>query len=275
LEEDSFWDEFLRFFGVGKDAKKDKSKSEKTASDKPNQQVEDQGDYGTASGVAIGAGAAGTLIGEGIAAGAISAGTAGAGVLIGAGGYYIYETWDDPSTFGGQMVQHYMYRNPQYAGPYFNAIAQNIMMSEDAQGGSESTGGASDGAGGGTGGGNAPNGGGGHKGLIPWATGMGVTGQEAIRRGLISRGDFLRIQNAATRIKKAITLVGSRASGKAGANSDWDYVIQGGLKNSKEWSKLKNSLPGARSILDRTSRNIDILPGPVKPNKPHITIFPR
>jgi hypothetical protein len=47
LEDDSFWDEFLRFFGVGKDAKKDKSKSEKTASDKPNPQVEDQGSYAT------------------------------------------------------------------------------------------------------------------------------------------------------------------------------------------------------------------------------------
>ena len=84
-----------------------------------------------------------------------------------------------------------------------------------------------------------------------------------------------RIENAATRINKPIIVIGSRASGKAGAYSDWDYIIEGGLKSS-EWSKIKNSLPGiARSILDNTPRNIDILPGPVWPGYPQIKIIPR
>jgi len=48
-----------------------------------------------------------------------------------------------------------------------------------------------------------------------------------------------------------------------------------GLKNSKEWSKIKNSLPGAKSILDNTPRNIDIHKPPVQTDKPYITIFPR
>ncbi len=91
---------------------------------------------------------------------------------------------------------------------------------------------------------------------------------------VISKGDYLRIKNAANRINKPISVVGSRASGKAGAYSDWDYVIHGGLKNSREWSKIKNSLPGARSIPDNTPRNIDILPGPVRKGTPHITIYP-
>jgi hypothetical protein len=94
-------------------------------------------------------------------------------------------------------------------------------------------------------------------------------------KGLLSPGELARIENAATRINKPITVVGSRASGKAGAYSDWDYIIEGGLKNSREWSKIKNSLPGARSILDNTPRNIDILPGPVWSGYPYITIYPR
>ena len=90
---------------------------------------------------------------------------------------------------------------------------------------------------------------------------------------ILSHGDYLRIQNAATRIRKPITVVGSRASGKAGAYSDWDYVIEG--LNRKKWSKIKNSLPGSRSLLDNTPKNIDIFKGPVDTSKPYITIYPR
>ena len=90
---------------------------------------------------------------------------------------------------------------------------------------------------------------------------------------VLSKGELLRIENAATRINKPITVVGSRAKGTAGAYSDWDYVIPG--LNSKNWSTIKNSLPGARSVLDNTPRNIDIFKGPVNTNLPHITIYPR
>ncbi|THD30158.1 hypothetical protein [uncultured Flavobacterium sp.] len=89
---------------------------------------------------------------------------------------------------------------------------------------------------------------------------------------VLSKGDYLRIQNAATRINKPITVVGSRASGTAKAYSDWDYVVPG-LK-SKNWSTIKNSLPGSRSTLDNTPRNIDIFKGPLDPTKPHIIINP-
>lgn len=81
------------------------------------------------------------------------------------------------------------------------------------------------------------------------------------------------MSNAATRIRKPITVVGSRASGKAGAYSDWDYVIEG--LNRKKWSKIKNSLPGSHSLLDNTPKNIDIFKGPVDTSKPYITIYPR
>lgn len=90
---------------------------------------------------------------------------------------------------------------------------------------------------------------------------------------VISKGDYLRIQNAATKINKPITVVGSRASGTAKAYSDWDYVISG--LNSRNWSTIKNSLPGSRSILDNTPRNIDIFKGPLDVTKPHIIINPR
>lgn len=88
-----------------------------------------------------------------------------------------------------------------------------------------------------------------------------------------TKSEYLRIQNAATRINRAITVVGSRAKGTAGAYSDWDYVIPG--LNSKKWSKIKNSIPGARSVMDNTPRNIDIHKGPVNTKEPHITIKPR
>lgn len=90
---------------------------------------------------------------------------------------------------------------------------------------------------------------------------------------VLSKGELLRIENAATRINKPITVVGSPAKGTAGAYSDWDYVIPG--LNSRNWSTIKNSLPGSRSILDNTPRNIDIFKGPVNANLPHITIYPR
>lgn len=89
---------------------------------------------------------------------------------------------------------------------------------------------------------------------------------------VLSAGDALRIENAATRIGKPITVVGSRAKGTAGAFSDWDYVIEG--LNNKGWKQIKNSLPGSKSVLDNTPRNIDIFKT-LDPTKPHITIYPR
>lgn len=89
----------------------------------------------------------------------------------------------------------------------------------------------------------------------------------------ITAGEALRIENAATRIGKPINVVGSRASGTAKAYSDWDYVIEG--INSKSWDKIKNSLPGSKSIIDNTPRNIDIMKTPLDPTKPYIRIEPR
>lgn len=88
---------------------------------------------------------------------------------------------------------------------------------------------------------------------------------------VISAGYFLRIENAATKIKKPITVVGSRARGAAKAFSDWDYVIE--ELTHKEWKSLKNSLPGSKSLLDNTPRNIDIFEK-LDPTKPYITINP-
>ena len=89
----------------------------------------------------------------------------------------------------------------------------------------------------------------------------------------LSSGEYTRIQNAATRINKPINVVGSRANGTARPTSDWDYVIPG--LNSKGWDKIKNSLPGSKSIIDNTKRNVDIFKGPLGPSKPHITIPPK
>jgi RHS repeat-associated protein len=91
--------------------------------------------------------------------------------------------------------------------------------------------------------------------------------------GTLLESEMLRIENAATRINKPIHLVGGRAAGKI--TGDWDYIIEGGLKNSREWSKIKNSLPGAKSVLDNTPRDIDIIREALNPNLPHVTFYPR
>jgi hypothetical protein len=64
------------------------------------------------------------------------------------------------------------------------------------------------------------------------------TAKEAAKGGtnVLSKNELLRIENAATRINKPINVVGSRATGKAGAYSDWDYVIEG--LNSRNWSTI-------------------------------------
>ncbi|MGG5210115.1 hypothetical protein ACQWU4_14390 [Chryseobacterium sp. MIQD13] len=115
------------------------------------------------------------------------------------------------------------------------------------------------------------SGGGGIKNIIT-AEGSITKAVFAAEKEIISSGDFLRIENAATRINKPITVVGSRASGKAKAYSDWDYVIEN--LSSKEWSKIKNSIPGARSTIDNTPRNIDIFKK-LDLSRPYLTIHPR
>uniref|UniRef100_UPI0025E705D1 RHS repeat-associated core domain-containing protein n=1 Tax=uncultured Bacteroides sp. TaxID=162156 RepID=UPI0025E705D1 len=98
-------------------------------------------------------------------------------------------------------------------------------------------------------------------------------GTKGISKNLLDVKDVLRIENAATKIGKPIHVVGSRASGKATAYSDWDYVIEG-LTN-KNWKSIKNSLPGAKSIIDNVPRNIDIIREPLDITKPYIKINPK
>jgi RHS repeat-associated protein len=89
----------------------------------------------------------------------------------------------------------------------------------------------------------------------------------------IAEGGISRVQNAANRIDKPIHVVGSRASGKASETSDFDYVIEG--MTSKQWDKIKNSLPGAPSRIDNLPRRIDVFRGSVDPTKPHLTVSPK
>jgi len=51
----------------------------------------------------------------------------------------------------------------------------------------------------------------------------------------------MRIQTAANKTSQTIWLVGSRANGTAGPNSDWDYVMNG---SAKQRNSAKSSLPG-------------------------------
>lgn len=89
----------------------------------------------------------------------------------------------------------------------------------------------------------------------------------------LSPGDIVRIQNAANRTDTTITVVGSRANGTAGANSDWDFVLPKDTPRSTRRS-LSSSLPeGPRGIGE--PRNQDFFMEPIDTTKPHISFPPR
>jgi len=84
-----------------------------------------------------------------------------------------------------------------------------------------------------------------------------------------------RIQNIADKFSLKITVVGSRASGKADQYSDWDYIIQGG--NSRARSKALYLLPKN----NKATKDGDMRPGsevlrgePVDTGQPYITFTP-
>ena len=94
----------------------------------------------------------------------------------------------------------------------------------------------------------------------------------------ISSSDALRIQNAANRTQQNITVVGSRASGTAGPNSDWDYIMSG---NSAQRHSAASSVP--RGVCGgENNMGIDIFssyangPNPVSidRSKPYVEFFP-
>ncbi|UUC43947.1 nucleotidyltransferase domain-containing protein [Flavobacterium cerinum] len=84
----------------------------------------------------------------------------------------------------------------------------------------------------------------------------------------IEEGGEHRITNACARIGRPIFLVGSRASGTAGPSSDFDYVIPG--IRSREWQKIKNSLPGAKYFPDNLPNRIDLFKEDIDYSRPYI-----
>jgi RHS repeat-associated protein len=87
----------------------------------------------------------------------------------------------------------------------------------------------------------------------------------------LTPAEIQRIQNAANRIGKPINLVGSQASGTAGPDSDWDYVIDA---NAPTRNSVSRSLPGAGNLSDGVRPNLDVFNGQVNPGAPFVTFFP-
>jgi len=91
----------------------------------------------------------------------------------------------------------------------------------------------------------------------------------------LSTAQRARIQEIADRYGLEISVVGSRASGKANRLSDWDYIIKGG--NSKSRSSALYKLPKNSSAIkdgnfrpgSEILRNVD-----VDPNRPYISFRP-
>ncbi|MEV6446102.1 RHS repeat-associated core domain-containing protein [Amycolatopsis sp. NPDC051716] len=87
----------------------------------------------------------------------------------------------------------------------------------------------------------------------------------------ISGGDAAKIQATADRIGKPVHLVGSRASGTAGPESDWDYVVTGA--NSKIKDKIKWIAPSG--VRTGQGKGLDIFTGPLNEDLPYITFYPK
>jgi hypothetical protein len=84
--------------------------------------------------------------------------------------------------------------------------------------------------------------------------------------------DAVRIQQAADEAGVRLTLVGSRAAGRAGPCSDFDYILE--KDDPTVRLALRLVLPeGPR--LPTEPRKQDFLVGPVDPARPHIVFWPR
>nr|WP_157529131.1 RHS repeat-associated core domain-containing protein [Kibdelosporangium sp. MJ126-NF4] len=106
--------------------------------------------------------------------------------------------------------------------------------------------------------------------LVHNACGPEVGGGASL--GNITAAEARRIQNAADKIGRPITLVGSRAGGNVHAESDWDYIIEG--MNNKTKKKVGNSLPLGPIELG-VGRRIDFLNTTLDKSRPYITFHPR
>jgi len=99
---------------------------------------------------------------------------------------------------------------------------------------------------------------------------------KASKKAGISGGDSAKIQNAANASNLEINVVGSRASGRANAMSDWDYVIENGaskqIKNAKRY--LPRGAAGGEINASGRETGIDIFRGSVKADKPSIKFKP-
>jgi RHS repeat-associated protein len=86
-----------------------------------------------------------------------------------------------------------------------------------------------------------------------------------------------RVQTVADRIKAPVSVVGSQASGKAGPNSDFDYVIPGA--NSKVRHQARRLLPrgtgGGEIGPGGRESGIDIMTGPLDVSRPFVTFSPK
>jgi len=111
------------------------------------------------------------------------------------------------------------------------------------------------------------------------------SGSQTSEQAGISSSDALRIQNAADRTGQQITVVGSRAAGTAGSDSDWDYIFSGpsAARHSAASSVPVGNAGGAIGA-SGTESGIDIwqdynpeAPGytTLDPKLPHVTFTPK
>jgi hypothetical protein len=107
-----------------------------------------------------------------------------------------------------------------------------------------------------------------------------TSGLRTWQQANISPADALRIQNAATRTKQQIIVVGSRAEGTANSISDWDYIFTG---NSAQRHSAASSVPRGVAGGELNRPGIDILQN-YNPNainyfeldvtRPHVVFMP-
>ncbi len=90
----------------------------------------------------------------------------------------------------------------------------------------------------------------------------------------LTSNEQARVQNAANRSGKDISVVGSRVNPNKDLrpDSDFDFVID---VNAKTRNSLSRSLPGSKNVRESISNNQDIFKGSVNIDKPHVIFHPR
>jgi hypothetical protein len=108
---------------------------------------------------------------------------------------------------------------------------------------------------------------------------LGAAETEAVNLGSLTPGQAARIQSFADKYDTTVNVVGSRAKGTAGPQSDFDYILGDDGATSRLRAKARLELPrgtaGGEIHPSRGETGIDVFKAPLDPSRPYIPFKPK